>query len=114
VEKIAAFLIDAFGHALDRAFVGDVGFDDNGVAVTGGDFALHLARFLDVTLGDDDLGAARGERLGESAADALAGAGDDHDFVSDGKRIGHLNSRLRLRRFRQCGERGAGVVRPPP
>ena len=74
---------------LDRGLVRDVGFDDFGVAVAGGDFPLDRARFVHIAFGDDHPGAGRRKGLGEASPDALAGAGDDHDFVGYGEWIGH-------------------------
>jgi hypothetical protein len=85
-------LIDRRSEAVDRVLVGDIGLDDQSLAVAGCDLLLHGTRLLDIALGDDDARTGGGERFGKTPPDALAGAGDDDDFVGNRKCFGHGSS----------------------
>ena len=97
----AVFVLDQFDHFVDRGRVGDVGGDRQRLAIGLEDLRGDRGGGFLVALGDDDARAGQREGLGEDAADALAGAGDDDDAVlQSGKhkilQIAHVCSFLTL------------------
>ena len=71
-------------QAIDGLGVGDVA-DDRDAPCRRRDLRGGLLERRLLAAGDDDLGAALGEPLGDGPADAAAAAGDEHDLVGDGK-----------------------------
>ena len=79
-----AVLLDRGGHqVLGVLGLGDVRGDDVGLAAGLGDLGGDLLERGGATGAHDDLGALRGEELGDGGADAGVCAGDDGDLVCE-------------------------------
>src|SRR3546814_11942221 len=69
----------------------DVGGDGDGgaFAVLGVDGLGGFGAGVGLAAGDDDPGALIGHRLGDGAANASGGAGDDGDFAGEVEEVAH-------------------------